>query len=455
MSIGIFLLIGITSDKERSLFYFLIAILFYLIINIKSINFEKGFYWILTVLFVINTSFLANVYLNLNYLFAYLLIFFLIRVCILFSLKRLPNKKRPSDFFKYYFHKPKLFLERKLSKTKLPDFFYYLHKSKSFLTNNNLFLIRYLLFDLCIGVSVLIVMMGHSYRIPLLYFLIVFLFYLIINTNITNIKRTCYLPLVILFVINISSLTGVTFFKFYQKEQLTNNQSKYQKYKIYSIKTKNKKHSFIIENKEGTDKILNGLRERYPDKTDVFEGIPYGPNSFFHRLADNNMYHIDLLNDAFLVFYNKLDKNDDRVLLLEYINPLPILLNLKPIQGAYHWFHLGFTFSKKTIHHFNKTFEESDFIYMPLFLFSNESILKCHFYKWNFSNKRFALSSIHKYGFLFATHQKIKEYNLENLEFPNPDKIKESCLVIENEQNEKEKNQRKNILTRLLQRFSL
>ena len=286
--------------------------------------------------------------------------------------------------------------------------------------------------------------MYRCFYVPLLYFLIVFLFYLIINTNIINIKRACYLPLVILFVINISSLTWIAFFKFHQKEQLANNQSKHQKYKVDSIKTKNKKYSFIIENTENMDKILNDIRKKTFYKTDIFEGVPYNYNRLAYTFVYNDRYYIELLNDAFSVFYNKLDKNNDKVLLLGYTNPLPVLLNLKPIQGAYHWFHFDFTFSRKTIHHLiNTTFKESDFIYMPFFYIHGGSVLRCHFYRWNFQHQRFSLSSIHKYGLLFATPQKIKEYNLERLEEVNQDKITKSCVDIEKDLIEREKKQKK------------
>ena len=423
-------------------------------INVKTLTIEKGFYWILTLLFVINISFLANAYFSLNYLLAYLFIFFLIRICILLSLKKLPSKKKPSDFFKYYLYEFISFIKRQSNKIRiLNSFKHCIHVFKSSLTNNNFLLIKQLLFDFCIGLSILISIMGDAEK-PLLYFLIVFLFYLIINTNIINIKRTCYLTLGVLFIINISSLAKVAIFKFYKEGQLISNQSKDQRYKIQNIKTKTKSYSFIVKNDKNMGKILNELKI-YPDKDkDIFKGIVYNLNSLqsLDKIPRNNVYYVNLLNDILLKFPNELDKNN-KVLILEFINPLPILLDLKPIKGAYHWFHLGYTFSNETIHRFNETFERSDFVYMPLL--SLQNVLKCYFYKWNFQYKRFALSSIHKYGFLFTTPQKIKEYNLEKLEFPNPDKIKESCLSIESEQIEREKNQPKNILTRLLQRLNL
>ena len=451
LCIGIFLSIGITSDKERSLFYFLIAIFSYLIINIKNTNFEKGFYWILTTLFVINASFLVNAYFNLNYLFAYLFIFFLIRICILSSLKKVPSKKKPSDFFIYYSYEFISLLKKLANKIRRTGFSYCFYEFKSFLTNNNFLLIKHFLFDLCIGLSVLTSITVDSEK-PLLYFLIVFLFYLVINTKIINIKRICYLVLAIFFIINISSLAKIAIFKFYKEDQLMTAQLKHQKYKIHSVKTKDRNYPFIIENKESMDQILNELKVHHPDKyKDIFEGIVYDNRDINHKMYRNNTYYIDYLNDALFIFQDRFNKND-KVLMLDSVNPLPILLDFKPIKGAYHWFHLGYTFSNKTIHRFNETFKESDLVYMPLL--SLQTILKCHFYKWNFQHQRFALSSIHKYGFLFATHQKIKEYNLQELESLNQDKIAKSCVIIENDVVEKEKNQQKNILTRLLQRFS-
>ena len=142
LCIGLFLSVGIAVDSQRSLLYFLVAVILYLIINIKTLNIERGFYWTLTTLFVINTSFLINIYIGLNYLFAYLIMFFLIRVCILLSLKKLPSKKRPSDFFKYYLYKSKLSLKKLANKTKLLDVSYYFYEFKSFLINNNFLLIR-------------------------------------------------------------------------------------------------------------------------------------------------------------------------------------------------------------------------------------------------------------------------------------------------------------------------
>ncbi len=453
LCVGVSLSIGMVNDKEKSLLYFLIAIFLYLIINIKNINFEKGFYWILTVLFVINTSFLANAYFGLNYIFAYPFIFFLVRVFILLFLKKSLNKTRLLDFFKHYIEEPKPLLNKLANKVKLSNLSYYFHQLKSFLTNNNFLLIRQLLFDFCIGLSILICIIGDAEK-PLLYFLIVFLFYLIINTNMINIKRVCYLILAILFTINISSLAKMAIFKFYKEDQLMTDQPKHQKYKIHSIKVRDRNYPFIIENKESMDQILNELRVHSNKYKGLFEGIVYNDKDLNYKMYRNNVYYIDYLNDALLVFRNKLDKID-KGLLLDFINPLPILLNLKPIKGSYHWFHIGFTFSSETIHRFNKTFENSDFVYMPLLSPSNQLILKCHFYKWNFHHKRFALSTIHRYGFLFATHQKIKEYNLQELESLNQDKIAKSCVVIENDLVEKEKNQQKNILIRLLQKISL
>ena len=141
--IGIFLSIGISFNSQRSLLYFLIAILSYLLVNIKTINIQKGFYWGLIVLFVINISFLINTYLGLNYLLTYVFIFFLIRISILLSIEKFTNKIKPTDIFKYYFYKSKDF----------SAFSCYFHNIRSFFKNNKLFFVRYFLFDLCIGVS--------------------------------------------------------------------------------------------------------------------------------------------------------------------------------------------------------------------------------------------------------------------------------------------------------------
>ena len=344
----------------------------------------------------------GGVHLDLNYLYIYLFIFFLIRVCAeLFKNK--PEKIDPISFFKHYFY-----------------------KSKSFLKNDSFLFIKQLLFDCCIGFSLLIGATG-SYFKATGFFVVVFLFYLIINTSIINIKRICYLVLGGLFLINIFSLSKVVSFKFYKEESL--EQSKHQLYKTKSITTKNNRnYPFVVWNGRNMDMILNELREKHPRRIkNLFDGIVYDDDGLW--IALNNIYYIDLLNDILLTLPKKLNKND-KILLLEFINPLPILLDSKPIQGAYHWFHFGVTFSDKTMDRFNKTFENADFVYVPML--STQSFLKCYFYKWHFQNNRFALSSIHNYGFLLATHQKIEEYNLQKLEFPNPGEIIKPCPVIKN-----------------------
>ena len=127
------------------------------------------------------------------------------------------------------------------------------------------------------------------------YFIIVFLFYFIINTNINSIRRICYLPLVALFIINISSLAKVTTFKFY-KEEHSNPYS----YKVKSLTFKDKKYSFVVWNSKDMNVISNELKENSERKgKDLFEGVAYKDDGVW--LSGNNLYYIDLLNNI-LVF---------------------------------------------------------------------------------------------------------------------------------------------------------
>ena len=108
----------------------------------------------------------SYVYLDLNYFFIYLFVFFLIRVCTKLF-KKTPKEKSPSEFLKYYLHKPKIFL---------------INKS---------ILIKWFLFDLCVGLFLSIGIAIDKER-SLLYFLAAIFSYLIIRNFKSQVQLFCF-----------------------------------------------------------------------------------------------------------------------------------------------------------------------------------------------------------------------------------------------------------------------
>ena len=156
-------------------------------------------------------------------------------------------------------------------------------------------------------------------------------------------------------------------------------------------------------------------------------------NNISSVLYENGEIHYIKKLNYLVSFFKKLNiDKKDTVFSIDFVSPFPILLNTSFTKNTYQWVHLSINLSYKNIYKINKIFENSDFIFVPILtigLLSQQAFFKCHFYHWNFKNKKFILISANQYGLLFTTEEKIKKYNIKKIISVNKEEIKKICEI--------------------------
>ena len=369
----------------------------------------------------------APPYLDLNYFFMYIACLLFVRIFFPLTLQ-FDFKESSVSLKKYIGH--------------------YFSHIKYFVSTSKWNIFQGLLFDVCIGLAIFMGVEGDTFR-PTQYYLVIALFYIIIHIPFipyisSGIKRASYLVLTVLIMCLVFSLVRVTIFKFYEPHPSS-------WFTHYTVKTKHEDYPFLLFNHEKIEAVFEKLKTHRPDIVDSTLYIHH-PKIIIYG---NNVSYLGLLNDLF-AFQNEIEMNtDDKFLLLAFSNPLPIFFNTPLIPRGWHWYDLHITFSHKTIHHFNEVFEQADFVSLPFFFEFDPLILKCYFYDWNFENKRFVLFARRSSGLLFATNEKLSEYNLQNFAEPlNEDKIRRTCSTLNSTWMSWQNHRRDNIANKVLQKLS-
>ena len=276
-----------------------------------------------------------------------------------------------------------------------------------------------LFFDLCVAGGLFFASYGSSSR-PKIFFLIVYSIFILMNSKKRNLTFFSCSFLILFYIVNIYSLLRITQYKFYD-----NGKSDYV---LRSLDSNSGPMTFVLKNKLKLSYILNffviGDEDKKENSQDLknFKSLSYaymskGKMEFFL----NNDY-VKMMSGVISAFKGIRVVKEDRVMMLGFINPLPFLLGTSFPSFTDHWVDIGVTFSFKNIYRLERSFQNSDFIFMPVLDHhgKTQTILNCQFYTWNFNHDElFKIFKIDQYGVYFASKEKMEEYHL--YEFPQTD----------------------------------
>ena len=282
---------------------------------------------------------------------------------------------------------------------------YAIRKDKiTFFSKQWLFITRGFFFDMFIGLAILISIIGDYFQ-PYYYSFLTVVIYCIVHIRTSSERKILSSILLLLAMVNILSLIKFSSYTFYNS-QSKNIPQAFTKYQSIKIETKSHDYDLVIlKDRYTTDWLLHTFSEE-----DLFAKL-FSKKAIYKI---KNSYEVSPFHHILNTFKDMKLGKDDKIFMLDYVDPLPVFLDKPPIKGSYHWIHYGVSFSEKNIFKIYKTLEQSDFIYLT-FPWTN---LNCVFYKWNIENKRFVIISVHPYGILLATEGKTHQYHLSNFQFP-------------------------------------
>ena len=162
---------------------------------------------------------------------------------------------------------------------------------------------------------------------------------------------------------------------------------------------------FLIDNRIDRLGSYTKFHTRLPKDERIFLKMTYSFKEVPWDVPFFNARYYDMLKDAVGRIREAGHDGNDKALLVEFINPLPLLLDSAIAPGTYHWIHFGATFStRKNVHRLYEAFAGSDFVYVPTMTIQwpHQSFFNCLFYEWNFAEGRFAFHSINRHGLLFV-----------------------------------------------------
>ena len=255
---------------------------------------------------------------------------------------------------------------------------------------------------------------------PFVSYWIVFFLYIIINIEKGKVKKMTYALLSYVFLSNSASLIYIAQKKFHDKKD--------EKYRAVDLMSQ--ENDFLLENRINMSNLHTRFYENFVETENNFLKISYSKKKLVWDAAFFNREHHYTIKDAIHRIRGVSNNANNRVMMLELANPLPLLLNSKMLSGTIHWIHFGRTVSpKKHKHLLYNVFLKSDFIYVPLISAGliSQSRLNCLFYRWNFMNDKFKFYSINRYGLLFVENSKMNEYNLK----PNDLLVEERHNILE------------------------
>ena len=269
-------------------------------------------------------------------------------------------------------------------------------------------------FDLCIAGGLFFAIYG-SWGRPIIFFLITFSIFILMNSNKKNIVLFSSCFLILFYIVNIFSLLRITQYKFYDNTK--------EKYVLESLDSHHGPMTFVVKNEIGFHSFIKVFMILSDDKKTLniknFKRLSYSADISkekmdFFKSSD----YIRMISNVVSSFKSIGIVKEDKVMALGFINPLPFLLNVSFPSPTYHWIHLGVTFSLKNLYKIKESFKDSDFIFMPLLRYRKtiQTILNCQFYVWNFnSNRPFKIFKITQYGVYFASQEKMKKYHLDEI----------------------------------------
>ena len=275
------------------------------------------------------------------------------------------------------------------------------------------------IFALCMSIAIYAGVFGVGVFKPFISYWIILSLYIIINVEKEKIKKITYTFLSFVFLSNSASLVYIAQKKFHNKSD--------EKYRVADLMSQ--KDDFLLENRINLNNLYTRFYEDLVATKKDFLTISYSERKMIWDAAFFNLEHHYMIKDAISRIRGVSNNTNDRVMMLEFTNPLPFLLNSKMPSEMLHWIHFGRTLSlKKHLHLLHNMFLGSDFIYTPLIApgLRVQSRLNCLFYRWNLINDKFKLYSINRYGLLFIENNKMNEYNLK----PNDLFVKERNAIL-------------------------
>ena len=346
-------------------------------------------------------------------------------------------------------------------------------KSIFFIKENKAILTRQIIFDFFTGLSILVGIEG-DYQKPLIYLLVIPALWTILNKQ-SFLKIFLFSLLTIIFSVNIFSLSRSLIIDLYKDNQLEKLEKKSKFFfrenlKRIDLKTKNKNYSFTLKERDwlvyeeksyldsGTDDKIKFFSElSYKESPDLFEffslikeetkalssgsrfllkimGFPLYSSKIFKKnfnipFSITETQYIKQLNSILDFFVELNPDKKDVIFNLDFVSPIPVLLNMEPMKPSHQWIHFSTSLHWKNIHRIN--FKNADFIFLPHLTFGltlQNAFMKCHFYRWNFENKKFILISADQYGLLFTTKEKLEKYNLKTIPPLNEKEVKKACI---------------------------
>lgn len=282
-----------------------------------------------------------------------------------------------------------------------PDFFLNLYRKRELVFPS---------FYFCLSISIcLLVGVVGDWQKPATYFLIVLCLFSIQTLRSKKVIFFCWLTLSGMFFLNCFSnlyASNPEFFKLTEKHRDKYGEGSYKK--INLLKSDK---SFIINNHQGSFELFKFLKINTSEPDTIFNiSSTYRAGEKKWGLPFRNVEYAQLINDAVIAVEDYGYEFTDKILMLEFVNPLPILLDTKIPQNTFHWVHLGTTFSKDNIEKMNILFKELDIVYVPTITMDgfSQTFINCSFYKWNDKTHRFKPYSVSASGILFVSDSRAK-----------------------------------------------
>ena len=270
-------------------------------------------------------------------------------------------------------------------------------------------------FDLCVAGGLFFASYGSTSK-PIVVFLIVSSIFILINSKGRNIIFLSSGFLILFYIVNVFSLLRVTQYKFYDNRK--------RDYILRTIDASQEPMAFVVKNHPGISYILkffminDEYKKDHSQDVKNFKKLSYSYMPREKMDFFKNSDYIRMMSDAVLSFKNVGVVKEDKVTMLGFINPLPFLLNTSLPSPTYHWIDKGINFSFKNIYKLERSFKDSDFVFMPILEFHEitQTILNCQFYVWNFKyDESFKIFKMNQYGVYFASQEKMKEYHLNEV----------------------------------------
>ena len=296
-------------------------------------------------------------------------------------------------------------------------------------------------FDLVMVIGICLAILGDYQQPKILFWLILASYLIIVNKKGGKSKLFTYLGYficLIFFVVNIKSLYKIVEFGDYK-----NDHQGYYGYFPLSAAGDNRHLPLVLAKKTILESMMMQFKiAENPKKLEIITDFSTSATiakDVYLRSESFPFFNIDYanaLNQAVKELTTLGPQNDNKLLMVGYINPLPLLLNAKMPEGSYHWNQIDATITAnnyvKTV---KTTFADSDFIIMPVLgrsLVPN-AYTNCVFYKWNWEQKMpFKLYKATPLMLYFTTSANLEKYNLteENITNLYNTQIIPSCKIV-------------------------